>query len=144
MQARVLGMHNRLDPEQPMVLAEGVTKSFGSLQVLKGIDLEVARGQVVCLLGPSGSGKSTFLRCINHLETIDAGWLSVDGELVGYRRETPLACRNVMVRTAMAITVPWMREPSLITSVSADAMDAKDRIIAAAMTTLLMSHVLLH
>jgi polar amino acid transport system ATP-binding protein len=80
-------MHNRLDPEQPMVLAEGVTKSFGSLQVLKGIDLEVARGQVVCLLGPSGSGKSTFLRCINHLETIDAGWLSVGGELVGYRRE---------------------------------------------------------
>ncbi|HMO28912.1 amino acid ABC transporter ATP-binding protein [Enterovirga sp.] len=70
-----------------MVLAEGVTKAFGSLQVLKGVDLEVARGQVVCLIGPSGSGKSTFLRCINHLESIDAGWLSVDGELVGYRQE---------------------------------------------------------
>ena len=73
--------------EEPMVLAEGVAKSFGSLRVLKGVDLEVARGEVVCMLGPSGSGKSTFLRCINHLETIDAGWLSVDGELVGYRRE---------------------------------------------------------
>ncbi len=73
--------------EEPMVLAEGVTKAFGSLQVLKGVDLEVARGQVVCLIGPSGSGKSTFLRCINHLESIDAGWLSVDGELVGYRQE---------------------------------------------------------
>ncbi len=73
--------------EEPMVLAEGVTKSFGGLDVLKGIDLEVARGQVVCLIGPSGSGKSTFLRCINHLESIDSGWLSVDGELVGYRQE---------------------------------------------------------
>ncbi|MGF7160879.1 polar amino acid transport system ATP-binding protein [Rhodoligotrophos appendicifer] len=73
--------------EEPMVLAERVTKSFGSLQVLKGIDLEVGKGQVVCLIGPSGSGKSTFLRCINHLETINSGWLSVDGELVGYRRE---------------------------------------------------------
>jgi polar amino acid transport system ATP-binding protein len=70
-----------------MVLAEGVTKSFGGLQVLKGIDLEVERGQVVCLIGPSGSGKSTFLRCINNLESIDAGWLAVDGELVGYRQE---------------------------------------------------------
>jgi len=72
---------------QPMVLAERVTKSFGGLQVLKGIDLEVGKGEVACLIGPSGSGKSTFLRCINHLETIDSGWLSVDGELVGYRRE---------------------------------------------------------
>jgi polar amino acid transport system ATP-binding protein len=70
-----------------MVLAEGVAKSFGSVPVLKGVNLEVAKGEVVCMLGPSGSGKSTFLRCINHLETIDAGWLAVDGELVGYRRD---------------------------------------------------------
>ncbi len=70
-----------------MVLAEGVTKSFGKLEVLKGIDLQVGRGEVVCLIGPSGSGKSTFLRCINNLETITSGWLSVDGELVGYRQE---------------------------------------------------------
>ena len=73
--------------QDAMVCAEGVTKSFGSVEVLKGIDLEVARGQVVCLIGPSGSGKSTFLRCINNLETINSGWLSVDGELVGFRQE---------------------------------------------------------
>ncbi|MFJ6518174.1 amino acid ABC transporter ATP-binding protein [Streptomyces filamentosus] len=69
-----------------MVRAEGVRKHFGKLDVLKGIDLTVERGQVCCLLGPSGSGKSTFLRCINHLEKVDGGLLTVDGELVGYRR----------------------------------------------------------
>ncbi len=69
-----------------MVSAEGVRKSFGRLEVLKGIDLQVRRGQVACLLGPSGSGKSTFLRCINHLEKVDGGRLSVDGDLVGYRQ----------------------------------------------------------
>ena len=68
-----------------MVLAEAVHKSFGRLEVLRGIDLEVAPREVMCIVGPSGSGKSTFLRCINHLEQIDAGRLSVDGELVGYR-----------------------------------------------------------
>ncbi len=69
-----------------MVRAEAVHKSFGRLEVLKGIDLEVSPGQVMCLLGPSGSGKSTFLRCINHLDKIDSGKLYVDGELVGYRQ----------------------------------------------------------
>jgi polar amino acid transport system ATP-binding protein len=68
-----------------MVRAEGVHKRFGRLEVLKGINLEVVRGEVLCVLGPSGSGKSTFLRCINHLEKINAGRLFVDGELVGYR-----------------------------------------------------------
>ncbi|WP_411141351.1 amino acid ABC transporter ATP-binding protein [Streptomyces sp. x-80] len=68
-----------------MVRAEGVHKSFGSAHILKGIDLEVAPKEVFCLIGPSGSGKSTFLRCINHLEKVNAGRLSVDGELVGYR-----------------------------------------------------------
>ncbi len=72
---------------EAMVKAEGVHKRFGRLEVLKGIDLEVGRGEVMCLLGPSGSGKSTFLRCINHLEKINAGRLSVDGELVGYRQQ---------------------------------------------------------
>ncbi|WP_302852245.1 amino acid ABC transporter ATP-binding protein [Streptomyces sp. TRM64462] len=72
---------------QPMVKAEGVHKSFGHVEVLKGIDLEVAPGEVFCLIGPSGSGKSTFLRCINHLEQISAGRLYVDGELVGYRQK---------------------------------------------------------
>jgi polar amino acid transport system ATP-binding protein len=71
---------------EPMVRAEEVRKSFGRLEVLKGISLEVRPSEVLCLLGPSGSGKSTFLRCINHLESIDGGRLSVDGELVGYRQ----------------------------------------------------------
>ncbi|WTL50659.1 amino acid ABC transporter ATP-binding protein [Streptomyces sp. NBC_01497] len=69
-----------------MVRAQGVHKSFGAVEVLKGIDLEVAPQEVFCLVGPSGSGKSTFLRCINHLEKINAGRLYVDGELVGYRQ----------------------------------------------------------
>ena len=69
----------------PMVLADCVSKSFGSNEVLKSISLEVKRGEVMCLVGPSGSGKSTFLRCINHLEVVSAGRLSVDGELIGYR-----------------------------------------------------------
>jgi polar amino acid transport system ATP-binding protein len=70
----------------PLLKAEGVHKRFGRLEVLRGVTLEVAAGEVLCLLGPSGSGKSTFLRCINHLEKIDAGRLWVDGELVGYRQ----------------------------------------------------------
>jgi polar amino acid transport system ATP-binding protein len=69
---------------RPMVKAELVCKDFGALKVLKGITLEVQKGQVLVLVGPSGSGKSTFLRCINHLETVSAGRLYVDGELVGY------------------------------------------------------------
>jgi polar amino acid transport system ATP-binding protein len=71
-----------------MVCAEGVRKRFGRLEVLRGIDLEVETGQVLCIIGPSGSGKSTFLRCINHLEKIDEGRLTVDGELVGYREHS--------------------------------------------------------
>ncbi|MGV0850062.1 amino acid ABC transporter ATP-binding protein [Mycolicibacterium phlei] len=68
-----------------MVKAEQVCKNFGALQVLKGITLEIGRGEVLCLVGPSGSGKSTFLRCINHLEQVNAGRLYVDGELIGYK-----------------------------------------------------------
>ncbi len=75
------------DLSVPMVRAEEVRKHFGHLEVLKGITLEVARGEVFCIVGPSGSGKSTFLRCINHLEKVDGGRLSVDGELVGYRQQ---------------------------------------------------------
>nr|WP_055505469.1 amino acid ABC transporter ATP-binding protein [Nonomuraea pusilla] len=69
-----------------MVKAEQVWKSFGQLEVLKGIDLEVRNGEVVCVIGPSGSGKSTFLRCLNHLEKINAGRLWVNGQLMGYRQ----------------------------------------------------------
>ncbi|MDJ0319474.1 amino acid ABC transporter ATP-binding protein [Pseudarthrobacter sp. PS3-L1] len=73
--------------EEPMVRADRVSKSFGSNMVLRSISLEVQRGEVLCMVGPSGSGKSTFLRCINHLEKIDAGRLFVEGELVGYRQK---------------------------------------------------------
>ncbi len=72
-------------PATPMVKAEGVCKNFGALKVLKGVTLEIGRGQVLVLVGPSGSGKSTFLRCINHLEVVNAGRLHVDGDLIGYR-----------------------------------------------------------
>ena len=68
-----------------VVEAQQVCKRFGRSEVLKGINLQVPRGSVVVILGPSGSGKSTFLRCINHLEKIDAGRLYVEGELIGYR-----------------------------------------------------------
>jgi polar amino acid transport system ATP-binding protein len=69
-----------------MVRAEKVHKSFGHLEVLKGIDLVVRSGEVSVVIGPSGSGKSTFLRCINHLEKINAGRIWVDGDLIGYRQ----------------------------------------------------------
>jgi polar amino acid transport system ATP-binding protein len=75
-----------MEMSQPMVNAEAVHKRFGRQEVLKGITLRVMPREVACLLGPSGSGKSTFLRCINHLEKINSGRLSVDGELVGYRQ----------------------------------------------------------
>ncbi len=67
-----------------MVFSRGVRKSFGPLEVLKGIDLDVPTGSVACIIGPSGSGKSTFLRCINHLEKLSSGVLLVDGDFVGY------------------------------------------------------------
>ncbi|WP_125611646.1 amino acid ABC transporter ATP-binding protein [Specibacter cremeus] len=68
----------------PLVRASNVRKNYGPIEVLKGITLDVHAGEVMCLLGPSGSGKSTFLRCINHLETIDGGRISFNGELIGY------------------------------------------------------------
>lgn len=71
----------------PMIVADRVCKNFGALQVLKGVSLEIGRGEVLCVIGPSGSGKSTFLRCINHLEQVNAGRLYVDGELVGYQEK---------------------------------------------------------
>ncbi|WP_104173482.1 amino acid ABC transporter ATP-binding protein [Arthrobacter sp. Y81] len=73
--------------DAPMVLAERVSKNFGTNKVLRGINLKVNPGEVLCMVGPSGSGKSTFLRCINHLERVDGGRLSVDGQLVGYRQK---------------------------------------------------------
>src|SRR5260221_486119 len=69
----------------PLVRARNVHKAFDRLEVLKGIDLDVAPGEVVVILGPSGSGKSTFLRCINNLEAIDRGSIEIDGEQIGYQ-----------------------------------------------------------
>jgi polar amino acid transport system ATP-binding protein len=69
-----------------MVELRGVHKSFGPLHVLRGVDLDVAHGQVLVVLGPSGSGKSTLLRVINHLEKVDRGSVRVDGRLLGYRQ----------------------------------------------------------
>jgi polar amino acid transport system ATP-binding protein len=71
---------------RPMVRAEEVHKAYGNHHVLKGVSLDVQQGEVVCVIGPSGSGKSTFLRCINHLESIDGGRILVDGSLIGYRQ----------------------------------------------------------
>jgi polar amino acid transport system ATP-binding protein len=71
--------------DAPIVKAEDVEKYFGSIHCLRSVSLEVQRGEVVCIIGPSGSGKTTFLRCINHLERIDAGRIEVNGHLIGYR-----------------------------------------------------------
>jgi len=74
------------DQNGPKLLAENVHKAYGRNEVLRGIDMQVRTGEVACIIGPSGGGKSTFLRCINHLEKIDSGRLSVDGELIGYHQ----------------------------------------------------------
>ncbi len=81
-----------------MIELKGVRKSFGSLEVLKGIDAEVSKGEVVCVIGPSGSGKSTILRCINGLERYNAGRITVDGELVDCD-----AASIVSIRTQVAM-----------------------------------------
>jgi polar amino acid transport system ATP-binding protein len=67
--------------------AENVQKNFGRLEVLKGVSLEVTKGETICIIGPSGSGKTTFIRCINHLEKIDGGRITVNGHLIGYRQK---------------------------------------------------------
>jgi len=72
-------------PGRPMVEVVSVWKRFGHLSVIRGVDLVIQGGEVVCVIGPSGSGKSTLLRCLNHLERIDAGRIFIEGELVGYR-----------------------------------------------------------
>jgi polar amino acid transport system ATP-binding protein len=84
---------------EPIITAKGLQKYFGTFHVLQNIDFEISKGEVVCIIGPSGSGKSTFLRCINQLEKIDAGYILVDGEVAGYRRDGnrlyPLADREI-------------------------------------------------
>ena len=83
---------------EPLLRVRGLSKAFGGVTVLDGVDLDVAPGGVTCLLGPSGSGKSTLLRCVNHLETVDAGTVEVGGELIGYRRDGDLL-RELGART---------------------------------------------
>lgn len=82
-----------------IIKAHGLQKYFGTFHVLRDIEFEIKKGEVVCVIGPSGSGKSTFLRCINQLEQIDAGYVLVDGEIAGYRRDGnrlfPLADREI-------------------------------------------------
>jgi polar amino acid transport system ATP-binding protein len=75
----------------PMIRAADVHKRFGAVEVLKGVSLEMARGEVIAIIGPSGSGKSTFLRCLNHLETIDRGSIEIEGEAMV--RTADGACR---------------------------------------------------
>jgi polar amino acid transport system ATP-binding protein len=70
-----------------VVSARDVHKKFGRIEVLRGVSLDVSRGEVVLVLGPSGSGKTTLLRCINHLERIDGGSIRVNGQLIGYRED---------------------------------------------------------
>src|SRR5450759_2794524 len=77
----------RDETREVVVSATDVRKSFGRLEVLKGVSLEVKRREVVVMIGPSGSGKTTFLRCIPHLEKIDGGSIRVNGQLIGYREE---------------------------------------------------------
>ena len=72
----------RWDPGQPLISIRDVHKSFGNLEVLKGVSLDVMKGEVICIIGPSGSGKSTLIRCINALNTIDAGSIQVEGQEV--------------------------------------------------------------
>jgi polar amino acid transport system ATP-binding protein len=74
------------EPDALALRAVDVHKSFGRLEVLRGVSLDVGRQETVCIIGPSGSGKSTFLRCINHLEKIDSGRIEVNGQLIGYRQ----------------------------------------------------------
>ncbi len=83
---------------KPMVKARGVHKFFGDLHVLRGVDLTVKPGEVCVILGPSGSGKSTLLRCINELETISAGRIWVDGELMGFRTTTGREGQEILHR----------------------------------------------
>src|SRR4029077_11821538 len=72
----------RREEHQRMIRLEKVCKSFGHLQVLKDVDLEVQKGEVVCVIGPSGAGKSTMLRCINHLEALNSGTIYIEGQPV--------------------------------------------------------------
>ena len=81
-------------PEQPLVSIKEVHKSFGDLEVLKGVTLDVMKGEVICIIGPSGSGKSTLIRCVNALNPIDSGSIKVEGQEVHDPHLDKLALRK--------------------------------------------------
>src|SRR5436309_6440231 len=83
-----MGKRGAMSSNGFVMSAQDVHKRFGRLEVLKGVSLNVSRGEVVCVIGPSGSGKTTFIRCINHLEKIDGGRIEVNGHLIGYRERS--------------------------------------------------------
>ena len=87
-QAEPLGTEGLFSASAGTLMTRGVCKSFGKVAVLKGIDLDVGAGEVVCLIGASGSGKTTLLRCLNQLETIDSGVVEIDGVPLGQRRQS--------------------------------------------------------
>ena len=105
-----------------MIILDSLSKSFGTREVLKGVSLEVRRGEVVCIIGPSGSGKTTFLRCLNHLERIDGGRIEVDGELVGYR-ERPDGTRRAPRRTQASGSTIVPRQSGQSSGTSTHACD---------------------
>ena len=89
-----------------MVEARSVRKAFGAVDVLRGVDLSVERGEVVCVIGPSGSGKTTLLRCLNRLETIDSGRVMVGGRLIGYREEVTAGSSRARTTSCAASASP--------------------------------------
>ena len=89
-----------------MVEAQGIHKHFGANHVLRGVDLTVRKGEVVVIVGPSGSGKSTFLRCLNHLDAPDQGWVRIDGDLLGYRSEQRRHGARCPIRGTVAAAPP--------------------------------------
>ena len=92
-------MMNEQSP--PLVSLVDVRKSYGSWEVIRGVSLDVFRGEVVCLIGPSGSGKTTLVRCINHLEKINQGRILVDGQLIGYREHRGRIVEDTEARIAL-------------------------------------------
>lgn len=114
------------------VVARDVKKSYGSNLVLRGVDMVARRGEVTCIIGPSGAGKSTFLRCINHLERIDSGFLSVNGQRVGYERRGPylyeLKAREVAARRSEIGMVFQNFDLFPHRDVAANIMDAPVRV----------------
>src|SRR5690242_21177137 len=88
--------------ERPMLAIAGISKRFGTLEVLRGVSLSVAPGEVVVVIGPSGSGKTTLLRCINLLEDYEQGTVTVDGASIGYRLDQRSAQRVRMSEREIA------------------------------------------